>query len=443
MAMHLSRARSNTIVSSPVISPVLQSRRSTDDQAFPSLSLQEQRDLDVAKIGGHGNGGLELSPVFHAGPAPDAHLNHLSVGQDPALLVSLDAIEPDDHAMGGLPMYQAQVSEDRPTYDFSTMEEFAKEEKGRLGIHSPTSPTSGFDFRNLGRPSTTTQTQLDENANPSGSNPPPVSNSDFSIPFNMPRARQRKISQSQPGPRRGKMALFEQQGAPPPSLTFRAPPHLVGTGTTLSAVPSYSDLPGTNNGVNGGAQGAGGAGVGGLSVGSGHDKPYRFSFYSNALSATIHAKSLSELPAEGQSFEDLFLGTTPKHHPPQHTHSHGPGINLHLPPRPQDGSRPTVKTGPGAPKSGAAPPIPPTVHSGISKMSAGNHGANVNGLGGRGGVGNGNGNRASTMGTTSADLNTWWLDIQSPTEDEMKLLGKVLYTSLILLSLPPRFCLGS
>lgn len=171
MAMHLSRARSNTIVASPVLSPVLQSRRSTDDQAFPALSLQEQRDLDVAKIGGRGNGDLETSPGFHPGPVPDAHLNHLSVGQDPALLVSLDVVEPDDSAMGGLPMYQA--SEDRPHYDFSTMENFAKEEKTRLGIHSPTSPTGGFDFRNLGKPSTSVQTHLDENAHPSGSNAPP------------------------------------------------------------------------------------------------------------------------------------------------------------------------------------------------------------------------------------------------------------------------------
>lgn len=54
-------------------------------------------------------------------------------------------------------------------------------------------------------------------------------------------------------------------------------------------------------------------------------------------------------------------------------------------------------------------------------MSAGTHGLGA-GSNGRGGAG-GNGNNA--LGASSADSNTWWLDIQSPTEDEMKLLGKV------------------
>jgi len=38
----------------------------------------------------------------------------------------------------------------------------------------------------------------------------------------------------------------------------------------------------------------------------GHDRPYRFSFYSNSLPAVIHARSLDELPADGQTFEQLF-----------------------------------------------------------------------------------------------------------------------------------------
>ncbi|KAL4399552.1 CorA metal ion transporter [Malassezia pachydermatis] len=42
--------------------------------------------------------------------------------------------------------------------------------------------------------------------------------------------------------------------------------------------------------------------------GTAHDKPYRFTFYSNALPSTIHARYLSELPGQGQSFEDLFRG---------------------------------------------------------------------------------------------------------------------------------------
>ncbi|KIM75035.1 hypothetical protein PILCRDRAFT_79511 [Piloderma croceum F 1598] len=90
------------------------------------------------------------------------------------------------------------------------------------------------------------------------------------------------------------------------------------------------------------------SGIGGI-INTGHDRPYRFSFYSNALSATIHARSISELPAEGQSFEDLFNGDHSK---------------------------------------------------------------------------NGNGNSLVGSGG-DFEGNTWWLDVQCPTDEEMKMLSKV------------------
>lgn len=40
----------------------------------------------------------------------------------------------------------------------------------------------------------------------------------------------------------------------------------------------------------------------------GSEKQYRFTFYSNALPNTIHARHLYELPAPGQTFEELLLG---------------------------------------------------------------------------------------------------------------------------------------
>ncbi|EIW68220.1 hypothetical protein TREMEDRAFT_32191 [Tremella mesenterica DSM 1558] len=40
----------------------------------------------------------------------------------------------------------------------------------------------------------------------------------------------------------------------------------------------------------------------------GHDSPYRFSFYSSAMNVTIHARTMADLPDEGQNFEDLFKG---------------------------------------------------------------------------------------------------------------------------------------
>ncbi|KAH9959833.1 hypothetical protein BC827DRAFT_1134096 [Russula dissimulans] len=125
------------------------------------------------------------------------------------------------------------------------------------------------------------------------------------------------------------MALFEGipgPGAPPASLAR-------GIAPPLSVVPSFADLPSTT-----------GDGVG-------HDRPYRFSFYSNALSATIHARTLSELPADGQSFEDLFTGV--------------------------------------------------------------------------GAQGESGGGMHKNFGKTGPEGHTWWLDVLSPTDEEMKMLSKV------------------
>ncbi|THH02168.1 hypothetical protein EW026_g655 [Hermanssonia centrifuga] len=55
-----------------------------------------------------------------------------------------------------------------------------------------------------------------------------------------------------------------------------------------------------------------------------------------------------------------------------------------------------------------APSIPIAERSGISKMS-----------------GNGKDNNHGNGPNNSAEANTWWLDVQSPTDDEMKLLSKV------------------
>ena len=54
-----------------------------------------------------------------------------------------------------------------------------------------------------------------------------------------------------------------------------------------------------------------GRGPGGRSHSYNLDRQYRFTFYSNALANTIHARHLHELPAPGQSFEELFMGLEP------------------------------------------------------------------------------------------------------------------------------------
>ncbi|KAH8094930.1 hypothetical protein BXZ70DRAFT_344942 [Cristinia sonorae] len=375
MAMQLSRARSNTVI---VASPLNTSppRHPTVEEE-PFMSLQEVHDLDVAKHGPHHEDNDHVDE-YHSGPTPDILNDHLSMGHDPSLLVTMDNAGADDSTLGGLPMYRS--TDDRPPFDFSRMEEYAREEKERLGIH-PTPAEGAFDLaKSLARPSPSIATQYDE-AGPSQPQNSVSTSSDFIIPIPLPRSRQRKLSQSQPGPRRGKMALFEQSTAPPPSLSFRTP-HL--TGTTLSAVPSYDNLPATN------PPGAPTL-LPGVMSGSGHDRPYRFSFYSNQLSATIHARSLSELPAEGQTFEDLFMGGS----------------------RAGDGSRPSTRLGLGGngKSSGTVSPVPGQAGPKFPANARNGGGAN----GGPGPVSSKDADRDAT----------WWLDIQSPTEDEMKLLTKV------------------
>ncbi|KAI9436809.1 cora-domain-containing protein [Lactarius psammicola] len=230
------------------------------------------------------------------------------------------------------------------------MENFAKAEKKRLGLLNSPSDERPQVLRTR-KPS---QASASGEVGSSG-----VNGTDFRLPA--PRtARERKLSQSNAMPRRhggGKMALFEGlPGAPPASLS-------AGIAPPLSVVPSYADLPAT-------------------AVESvGHDRPYRFSFYSNALSATIHARSLSELPADGQSFEDMFSGVG------------GPAA-------PQE-----RRTG-----SGLGPQLTSPFSRSNREDAKILH------------VGNG---RAPLV--TDADFEgcTWWLDILSPTDEEMKMLSKV------------------
>ena len=385
MAMHLSRARSNTVGVSPsaITSPPIQ-RPSGDreESAFTALSRQEEQDLSLARGVAHVHGDLEEAPdsFHHPGPGPEAQLNHLSAGHEPSLLVSIVGPEHEHDDTGGLPMYQASALPEQQLYDFSLLESYAREEKTRLGIQSPTSASPPDGPLSSSQTTTSTVPPLDS-ANGAG---------DFTMPMPAPRARQRKLSQSAPGPRRAKMALFEHSaGGPPPALNYR--PSLSGGGQVLSAVPSYDNLPSTNA-PDFSRQNAGG---------SGHDRPYRFSFYSNALSATIHARSLSELPAEGQTFEDLFTGLNS-------SETHREGVNIS---RPGTGLNGFNGNGPAQRLGGMMSPNPPLHPTGLSKMASNKPRSRSNTVNG--------------PGSSNVDGNTWWLDVQSPTDEEMKLLSKV------------------
>ncbi|KXN82349.1 Putative metal ion transporter C17A12.14 [Leucoagaricus sp. SymC.cos] len=98
---------------------------------------------------------------------------------------------------------------------------------------------------------------------------------------------------------------------------------------------------------------------------TGHNRPYRFSFYSNTLSATIHARNLSELPADGQTFEELLSG-----------------INT----------------------------------------SSGNK---QNGLDDDNAFRGTDAKIGQPVGGIDSNISTWWLDVLNPTDEEMNMLSKV------------------
>lgn len=406
MALHLSRARRETTTTPPIS---LQYESAPHPEAVPPFShfsAIEEHDINIARGDriNHlhdgrvncGSDGLHsprsLTPI-------DPRMQHLDQTHDPALLATMEneyrPIRDEALAsMPGLPVYQANAS--RSAFAFTHLEAFAAQEKTELGISSPID-THGPAFR-LRHPNFAQSGGPELAVSPPGGIPP------FDIASDSPyrgNIRQRKLSQSSPIPRqsrkgaRGKMALFENHGGDP---NFTLPSRFMGHGHGhLTTIPS-SDNVATNR--------YNATGMGGIMT-PGHDRPYRFSFYSNALSATIHARSLSELPADGQSFEDLFTGLAP-------------------PDRPRDV------------KGGSAPiPVPP-LHQGAAcvqdmnkhppDFAAPSHNGNYQNGGSRSRPEKASGSSGppdSLRGGGELEGNTWWLDVLSPTDEEMKVLSKV------------------
>ena len=379
MAMQLSRARRDTLVSPPVLTP---------PQSNPTPPSEDN--------------GHEPDILFEDPIIPQPPLQH----SEPSLL-------PDPQAF--LPTYQANVSQS--TFDFGTMEEFAAAEKTRLGLSS--SPTTRFSLPPLrGRPKPDILPPVDPSASGSSDVQPAESTVDAAEDNSNRPLRHRKLSQSNSAPRThrkgigGKMAMFESNPNENPStfsarlgLAFNTPS---GIGLTAGA-NSYehiTGLPGVSPG-------------GGILVNTGHDRPYRFSFYSNSLSATIHARSLSELPAEGQTFEQLFTGLQP-------TEASSSDLS----------KRPPTTT---------SPPYHEAVGGKHGILS--NHDTNyANPSNNFKRSSNGQPEKMGGGGPApdDHDANTWWLDVQNPTDEEMKMLSKVYTLSfrmrLQLSSLPSSRC---
>ncbi|KZP20114.1 cora-domain-containing protein [Athelia psychrophila] len=411
MAMQLSRARRDTISPPEVVSPYephphLQLQ---PEPNFNSLSYREEQDLNIAR--GENVHAMDLGPggdepLRMREPNPvDFRLPHISA-HDPSLAVSSGHLNIDDPgaSLSGLPTYTSNASSN---FDFALMEQFAVEEKTTLGISSPVE-SFGAHFRRRNTANAGGEPTSNGMSNQAVAGPSEVT---ITLPRSSPQ-RHRKLSQSNSNPRArkgigGKMALFEgNPGEPPPSLPSRLMT-VAGPGGTLSAVPSTDSMAATAAAArppgfssepdlrplpaNGGIPGI---------LQTGHDRPYRFSFYSNALSATIHARSLSELPADGQSFEDLFNGTLPG----QDSAPGGMPTPAAAPPFSKFADT-TRRAGDARPTSTASNPYfgrdtkgPPADYSRNSR---------------------------AMVGGGDFEGNTWWLDVQSPTDDEMKMLSKV------------------
>jgi magnesium transporter len=405
MALHLSRARRDTLsVTSPYDDSQQQHQLDTSYPILAPLSSSEQRAIDIAR--GEGphqfeNGDVADDITHHPQRQSlqvpdDFSLPHLHQTQDPSLLVSLSTPHADSEnlppSIYALPTYNADIS--RSDYHFSLMEEFCAEEKAILGIKSPSARFSG----NVAK-ARRIITESDSNATQSCPPPGPSDGlADCTFIF-QPSSPQRKLSHSHTQPRLhrkgigGKIALFEGKPGEPPHGQLGK-----GHVRSLNVVPSeenlFSGITGGNIRFHGSSGGVGAGispGMGILSTG--HDRPYRFSFYSNALSATIHARSLSELPAENQTFEELFTGTSRQSdattNTPSASRSSSPGI-----------------------RGGDSVQVPHGNHSSSSNLKVPDYSRNKM-------TGGMVGDRADFEG------NTWWLDVQSPTDDEMKMLSRV------------------
>ena len=379
MAMQLSRVRSATISQRRPVPPIIARRRSDEltptynrypvppEPLFPfpepeGLVNEEQLDYGepTRRDSGENQSRIDLlSPPIHLGHQEHDDSHMVSRAPDNR---DLD-MEPTDlepvPSMGELPMYRPMsMQHTHPRWDFSIMEEFANAEKIRLGI--PTTQGS------LPVPTSRAHPPQQGEGDDTTADATISTSTGFTLPPRRPR--ERKLSSSVGNTRRGKMALFEQtinnsSGRPPMSTRISMPE--IPEGSLLS---SSENIPGGTRG--------------------GHDGPYRFSFYSNALSKTIHSRSLSELPADGQSFEELFTGILP----------------------------PELRSG--VPQSGS--PSPGTNGNGSTNGAPADFAIQM-GLEGQVKKGN---------GVPDSETATWWLDVMSPTDEEMKLLSHVSYGAL-------------
>ncbi|GAA5996353.1 uncharacterized protein JCM10292_007554 [Rhodotorula paludigena] len=309
----------------------------------------------------------------------------------------------DEHPDGGVPM--AGVLPNFPfPFDFGHLEDFATQERDGMPIPSARrrkggasgGPSLGTSPPDYGLSTATSGGRYMGGAM--------SSSGETDAPPRM-GGRHRKFSESvHPGRMRRKLAQFEGAGDDLPNERSGRD----GESHYVSILDTKTPLLADKRGASGY-----GAAVDG-SRKAGGPRPYRFSFYSNSLPSTIHARSLAEIPGEGQTFEELFLGHKP---PPVVDEEEHPTV-INLDARLAQLSSPSqghvAASGAGTPVNGQSSMSGSTKKGGA--VPSGISAARMQGERPR---------TAVMRSDEDAEANTWWLDVMCPTDQEMKVLSKV------------------
>lgn len=255
--------------------------------------------------------------------------------------------------------------------------------------------------------------------------------------------RQRKLSESvAPGRFQRKLAIFEGEGEEGPSEPRgERGSGGAGSSTWTSILDAKTPLMGGGGsgggGTNNAAKPRGGYGATngpGITSANAAARPYRFSFYSNALPSTIHARSLAEIPAEGQTFEELFVGHQTNEYEDESQSQSQTGGNGNN----NNNTDPRMAFSPASQSNtGANTPNGPNSHSNQPSLSGHQqqqNSARPGGIPQPSGGGMREKVRNARMRTEmDTEANTWWLDVLCPTDQEMKVLSKVCSFSLYVL----------
>lgn len=381
---------------------------------------EDDHAIDTASRPGSYHGAPEDDICFPAhGADPDADLMDMGYGAD--------RHRHHDHHDAGVP----GLLHGYPyPFDFSALEEFAHQEKQGM-------PIPGARKRRGGPPGAAGGDRLGGGLSPPGygTSTATARGMAFSSSSNEGEgrrtARQRKLSESvAPGRYRRKLALFEGAGDEEPS----GPSPLRGNGANSGSGAHFTTIldtktplldkaggPAREYGSNApGVGGTSGAGVGGT---TGSARPYRFSFYSNALPSTIHARSLAEIPGEDQSFEELFMGRAAdspydadaaSQHQTQTSHAHRSSSGTHEA-KPQAFSPPSgSNTGANTPIGASSTAAAGSINSRPAAVPMADVRARVD-----------KARQGLIRSDVDAEANTWWLDVLCPTDQEMKILSRV------------------